>query len=107
MALAAGALVLAGVGWMKAPEPIAYEAGLFDDITCDISNPAFERCQAWRRERLDRQIKYEVNRDAIQRPYNLLAFAFGSAVVGALWFVVFWAIGWVLAGFARDDERPV
>jgi len=40
-------------------------------------------------------------------PWKLLDPAVDCALIAITWFAACWAIGWVLAGFARDKERPV
>jgi hypothetical protein len=84
LALALGALVLVGIASLlpAAPQPECLEPTL--------SGPEFYQC-------LERQ-----GADA-RATSNFLTFAAMSATISVLWFAACWAIGWVLAGFARDQ----
>jgi hypothetical protein len=96
--LALGATAFGGIGLMTAPEPLPFPA-CYTGFLADTPTEQHVRCRA-------EHERYNENYDTRQKPYELLTFAGMSAAIGALWFALCWAIGWVLAGFARD-ERPV
>jgi hypothetical protein len=110
-----GALVLAGIGWARAPGAVEYVAypeecarpypslgATAEEMIRDAVLRNVKRCT----EISDQNERWAANGAAIQRSYYMLAIAIGSAVVAVLWFGACWALGWVLAGFARD-EPPV
>lgn len=122
LVLAVGASVLAGVGMAMAPTELPgvsivadcqkSSPGLFDDIPIvappkgfqldppqTVGDADFERCLASHREKAD---AWQANHRAILAPYDAIGFASASAAIGVIWFALCWAIGWVLAGFARD-----
>jgi hypothetical protein len=112
-----GALVLAGIGWARAPGAVEYVAYpeecarpqpfLPTTTAEEIIRDAVLRNVKCCTEISDQNERWAANGAAIQRSNYMLAIAIGSAVVAMLWFGACWVLGWVLAGFARGEEPSV
>ncbi len=118
LAVAVGAL--GAVNLIRAPAAIAYvpypescrgpesnpfrkyeKPGLFDDL---VDEGAHQRCLVQHQKQSDERRLYDANRRAIDLPYEQFMAAGAAAGLAILWYGFFWALGWVLAGFARDQE---
>jgi hypothetical protein len=102
LVVSAGAFALVGIGWINAPDlgpALDYVAIIesprghiiFIDPPCDIRD-IFGSSRAI---------------CAAGRLFVLLRVACVSALIACVWYAACWAIGGVLAGFARDDNVMV
>jgi hypothetical protein len=109
LVVAAVILTVAGVQAITAPHETEYPT--FPHISgCDhlLATAARDQCQkTLYRDDIE---KYDRERAAwreSQQPWETLSYAIAFAAAALAWYAACWAIGWVLAGFARDDDVTV
>jgi hypothetical protein len=104
--IACAFIVVAGIAKYNQPPPIPAAAAVLErpnSSKCYINGVDYSACMNRYQIQWDAYLEREARKAAIDAPFNDVVYAAIAAGAGAFWFVLCWAVGWMLAGFARDE----